>query len=84
MAAAVQEALNLQSVLDEIRVGNDGPTVIKEDNQSCIVMCMNPVMQKQTKHIDVKHHFFQERENERKMRQLNCSVALTRSWKLTI
>ena len=42
----------------------DGPTVIKEVNQSCIKMCKNPVMQKRTKHIDVKYHFVGDREED--------------------
>ena len=40
--------------LDKIGVVTDGPTVTKEDNQRCIKMCKNPVMQKRTKHMDVK------------------------------
>ena len=39
----------------------DRPAVIKEHNQSCIKMCKKPVLQKQTKHIDVKYHFVGER-----------------------
>ena len=58
MAATVQEALYLRSLLDEMGVVIDGPTVI---NQSCIKMCKNPVMQKRTKHNDVKYHFVRER-----------------------
>ena len=54
-AAAVEEAL--LSLLDEEGVVIDGPTVNKEDNQSCIKMCKNPEMQKRTKYIDVKYHF---------------------------
>ena len=38
---------------------------IEEDNQSCIKMYYNPVMHKQSKHIDTKLHFIRERvENE--------------------
>ena len=61
MAAAVQEGLYLRSLLNEMDMTCDGPTVINEDNQSCIKMCKNPVMQKRTKHIDVKYHFVRER-----------------------
>ena len=64
MATAVQEALYLRSLLDEMGVVIDGPTVIKEDNQSCIKMCKSPVMQKRTKHIDVKYHFVRDREED--------------------
>ena len=61
MAAAVQEVLYLRSLLEEMGVTPEGATTIQEDNQSCIKMCKNPVMQKRTKHIDVKHHFVRER-----------------------
>ena len=61
MAAAVQEVLYLRSLLEEMGVKSEGATVIQEDNQSCIKMCKNPVMQKRTKHIDIKHHFVRER-----------------------
>ena len=60
MAAAVQEAPYLRSILDEMGVNIDGPTVIKEDNQSCIKMCKKPVRLKRTKPIDVKYHFVRE------------------------
>ena len=62
MSAAVQEVLYLRSLLEEMGVKSEGATVIQEDNQSCIKMCKNPVMQKRTKHIDIKHHFVRERE----------------------
>ena len=50
----------------------DGPTVIKEDNQSCIKMCKNPVMQKRTKHIDVKYHFVRERVEDETVELQYC------------
>ena len=61
IAAVVQEAFYLRSVLNEMGVVFDGSIVIKKDNQSCIKMCKNSVMQKRTKHIDVKYHFVRER-----------------------
>ena len=80
MAATVQEALYLQLLLGEMGVVSDVPTPINEDNESCIKMCKNPVMQKRTKHIDVKCHFLREQGN---MKQLNSNIALLSSWKLT-
>ena len=67
IAAAVQEAL-----WAEMGVVVDGPTVIKEDNQICIKMCKNPVMQKRSKQSMRKLYLF---ENEWKMRQLNSNIA---------
>ena len=36
------------------------PTIVKEDNQSCIAMAKNPQYHGRAKHIDIKHHFVQE------------------------
>ena len=61
MAAAVQEALYLRSLLDELGVPTAEPTFIGEENQSCIKMTENPVMSRRTKHVDSKFHFVRER-----------------------
>ena len=56
-------------------VMNGRPTVFNENNQSCIKMCENPVMQKRTQHIAVKcHSVLEQREDE---------SVLPRSWKPT-
>ena len=68
MAAAVQEA----QFLDETGVLIDGPTVIKEDNQSCIKMCKSPVMQKRAKHIDVKNPFVRGRVEDETVKLQYC------------
>ena len=60
MAAAVQEVFYLGLLFDEMGVVNDGTTVIKEDHQSCIRMCISPVVQKRTKLIHVKIFFVRE------------------------
>ena len=52
----------------------DGSTVIKKDNQSCIKMCKNSVMQKRTKHIDVKYHFVRERVEDETVELQNYST----------
>ena len=59
MAAAVQEAIYLRSLMNDFGYPIKEPTQIGEDNQSCIKMCHNPVMHKRSKHIDT--HFIRER-----------------------
>ena len=61
MAAAVQEAIYLRSLMKDFGYPMKEPTHIGEDNQSCIKMCHNPVMHKRSKHIDTKLHFIRER-----------------------
>ena len=59
--AAVQEAVHLRRLLDDLGFQQDQPTKIYEDNQGCIAMSNNPVMLKRTKHIDVRYHFIREK-----------------------
>ena len=40
------------------------PTIIGEDNQSCIKLATNPVLHKQSKHIERKYHFIRERVDD--------------------
>ena len=75
MAAAVQEALFLRSFLEEMGRKCEGATTILEDNQSCIKMCKNPVMQKRTKHIDVKYHFIRERVEDKTIKLEFCPTS---------
>ena len=45
---------NGSSSLIAMRVLNEGPTVIKDDNESYIKVYKKPVMQNKSKHIDLK------------------------------
>ncbi|CAB4001164.1 Hypothetical predicted protein [Paramuricea clavata] len=61
MAAAAQEAIYLRALLKDFGFPMEKATDIGEDNQSCIKMCHNPVMHKQSKHIDMKLHFIRRK-----------------------
>ena len=67
MAAAVQEAIYLRSLMKDFGYPMEESTQIGEDNQSCIKMCHNPVMHKRSKHIDTKLHFIRERVENREV-----------------
>ena len=82
----MQEMLYLPSRLDKMGVKCNGPAVIQENNQSWSKMCKNPVMQKRTKHIDIKNHLTRERVEDSmvelqycKTKEM-CTVLLTRNW----
>jgi hypothetical protein len=59
--AAVQEAIHLRQLLEDLGYKQDQATVIFEDNQGCITLSENPVFHKRTKHIDIRYHFIRER-----------------------
>ena len=57
LAAAVQEATFLRSLLREMGNQQMQATVFGEDNESCIKLATNPVMHKRSEHMDTKNHF---------------------------
>ena len=61
VSAAVQDAIYLRKLFNDLGFEQREPTVIHEDNQGCIALTENPVMHKRTKHIDIRHHFIRER-----------------------
>ena len=64
LAAAVQEATFLRSLMCDLGYEQTAPTLIGEDNQSCIKLATNPVMHKRSKHIDTKYHFIRDKIEE--------------------
>ena len=57
MAAAVQEALYLKQLLEDFKQ-------LREDNQSCIRLCQNPVEHKRSKHIETKFHLIWDKTED--------------------
>ena len=74
MAASVQEVLYPRSLLKEMGVKSEGATAIQEDNQSCIKMGKEPVVQKRIKHIDIKHHFVRDRVEDGTVELKYCAT----------
>jgi hypothetical protein len=50
------------------------PTLIYEDNQSCIALAKNPVHHARTKHIDIQHHFIRDKVDSREIELEYCST----------
>lgn len=55
------ELLWIHSILEDLKVPFDKPTIIYEDNTACIEIAKHPQDQKRMKHVDVKHHFIREK-----------------------
>ena len=64
LAAAVQEATFLRSIVYEMGYQQMQATRIREDNQSCIKLANNPIMHKRSKHIQTRYHFMREKVDD--------------------
>ena len=60
LSSAAQECIWMRRLCAELGNPISGPTIVKEDNQSCIAMATNPQYHGRAKHIDIKHHFVRE------------------------
>ena len=64
MAAAVQETLYLNQLQQDFGIYQKHPIAIGEDNQSCIKLCQNTVMQKRSKHKETNFHFIRDKTED--------------------
>lgn len=60
LAKGICEAKWLRCLLNEIGHPCNSPTIMHEDNQSCIKVAEEPREHKRMKHIDVKYNFIRE------------------------
>jgi hypothetical protein len=58
---AVKETMWLRHLLQDIGLGQDGATVVHEDNAACIKMASNKVVSGRNKHMEIKMHYVRER-----------------------
>ena len=64
MAARVQEILQLKQLLEDFSIQQKHPIAIGKENQSCIKLCQNPVVNKKSKHIEKKFNFIRDKTEE--------------------
>ena len=61
LAAAAQEVLFLRQLLSDFGFTQSHPTLMFEDNKSCISLATNnPMTTAKTKHIDIRYHFVRD------------------------
>ena len=58
---AAKEAIWLQDMLQELKLKDNKPTKIYQDNQGAIFLEKNNTNKARTKHIDVRYHFIREK-----------------------
>jgi hypothetical protein len=59
-----KEAVWLRHLLEDMGCTATEPTVLHEDNNSCIAQTENPLHHKRTKHIDIAYHFTRQMVDE--------------------
>jgi hypothetical protein len=59
--AGGREALFLRKLLPTLDYELKGPVQLKGDNHAVLCLIKNPMVSARSKHIDVLHHFVQER-----------------------
>jgi hypothetical protein len=64
----------LRQLLSDIHCPQSEPTVIYEDNQSCICLSKNPVVSNRSKHIDIRYRV---RSTEHQLADLLTKPLLT-------
>ena len=64
LASAAKQAAWLRSFSREIGYPPYGPTPLCLDNQAAIFLAINLVVECQTKHINIQHHYIREQFNE--------------------
>jgi hypothetical protein len=73
---ATKEATWLRSLIGELKnlrlFTILAPTLIYEDNQSCIALAKNPVHHVRTKHIDIQHHFIRDKVDSKEIELAYC------------
>lgn len=60
LSEACKETIWLQRILLDMQQKFETPTVIYEDNQSCLKLIQNQKLSNRTKHIDTRYHFVKD------------------------
>ena len=68
----VEEAIWLLNLCAEFGFMQPEPTVIHEDNQACIKIALNDMIQPRTKHVMIRYHFFREMIKENHVKLVYC------------
>ncbi|KAK5840452.1 hypothetical protein PVK06_009353 [Gossypium arboreum] len=61
-AGAVNQAIWLKKILDDLNLHQEEATGIMCDNQSAVAIAKNPIFHGRTKHFNIKFHFVREIE----------------------
>ncbi|KAG8492723.1 hypothetical protein CXB51_010438 [Gossypium anomalum] len=71
-ATAVNQAIWLRKLLDDLNARQMEAIEIKVDNQSAVAIAKNPVFHGKTKHFKIKYHFVREAEFAKEICLVHC------------
>ena len=74
LSSAAQEAIGMRQLLFDLKNKPTKPTVLFEDNQSCICIAKNPQFHGRTKHIRIKYHFVRDQVKENNIEIKYCNT----------
>lgn len=73
-AAAVNQAIWLRKIFEDLKMTQSGATTIHVDNQAAIAISRNPVFHKRTKHFNIKLYFVRDVQQDEEVNLVYCKT----------
>lgn len=83
LCEAAQEAMWLRRLLTDFGIKLSEPSIIFEDNQSCLKLVKNEKFSRRSKHIETKYHFIKDLRDKEVIRLMYCPTELMEADMLT-
>lgn len=74
LCGSTYEVVWLTRVLEYVEEKQEGPTVIKCENQSSIKLANNPMYHARSKDIETNHHFVREKFQSKEINLIYCNI----------
>ena len=75
LASALKQLLWIKQIFEKCGVKINKPILVHEDNEACIAVATNPMSQKRTRHIDIKHHFIRDYVSDETIKIVWCPTS---------
>jgi len=71
---SVSQIIFFREQLWQLGFGTSGPSVVFEDNLSCIKLIYGQLNHQTTKHINVRYHFTKDQVNKKNVQVIHCNT----------
>ena len=75
LASGLKQLLWIKQIFEECGVKINKPMLVHEDNEACIAVATNPMAQKRTRHVDIKHHFIRDFVDDETIKIVWCPTS---------